>query len=114
MLSVHGVAKLQQSLELVVPGEGDDLQHGAELTEDLQRERLVEERWRWRGGDAGGAGGRWGGGGTQHLLQDLQGHRVEQVLHNDPEDGALAVDHATAVAPRRHGPRMHCCCVDGL
>lgn len=35
VLSVDGVAELQQSLELVVPGEGDDLQDGAELTEDL-------------------------------------------------------------------------------
>lgn len=35
VLSVDGVAELQQSLELVVPGEGDDLQDGAKLTEDL-------------------------------------------------------------------------------
>lgn len=36
MLSVHSVAKLQQRLKLIVPGERDDLQHGAELTEDLK------------------------------------------------------------------------------
>lgn len=35
VLSVHGVAELQQSLELIVSGERDDLQHRAELTEDL-------------------------------------------------------------------------------
>lgn len=37
MLSVHRVAKLQQGLKLIVPGECDDLQHGAKLTEDLKR-----------------------------------------------------------------------------
>lgn len=36
VMGVHGVAELQQSLELIVSGEGDDLQHGAELTEDLK------------------------------------------------------------------------------
>lgn len=36
VLSVHGVTELQQSLKLVVPGEGDDLQNRAELTEDLR------------------------------------------------------------------------------
>lgn len=36
VLSVHSVAELQQRLKLVVPGESDDLQHGAELAEDLQ------------------------------------------------------------------------------
>lgn len=36
VLSVHSVAKLQQGLELIVPGERDDLQHRAKLTEDLQ------------------------------------------------------------------------------
>lgn len=35
VLGVDGVAELDQSLELVVPGEGDDLEDGAELTEDL-------------------------------------------------------------------------------
>lgn len=36
VLSMHGVAELQQSLKLIVPGERDDLQHGAKLTEDLK------------------------------------------------------------------------------
>lgn len=36
VLSVHGVTELQQSLKLIVPGERDDLQHRAELTEDLK------------------------------------------------------------------------------
>lgn len=36
VLSMHSIAELQQSLKLIVPGESDDLQHGAELTEDLQ------------------------------------------------------------------------------
>lgn len=39
MLSVHGVTELQQSLKLIVPGERDDLQHGAKLTEDLKTQR---------------------------------------------------------------------------
>lgn len=38
VLSVHGVAELQQSLKLIVSGERDDLQHGAELTEDLKKQ----------------------------------------------------------------------------
>lgn len=36
VLSMHGIAELQQSLKLIVPGESDDLQHRAELAEDLQ------------------------------------------------------------------------------
>lgn len=36
VMSVHGVTELQQSLKLIVSGERDDLQHGAELTEDLE------------------------------------------------------------------------------
>ena len=36
VLSVHGITELQQSLKLVVSGERDDFQHGAELTEDLR------------------------------------------------------------------------------
>lgn len=35
VLSMHSVAKLQQGLKLIVPGERDDLQHRAKLTEDL-------------------------------------------------------------------------------
>lgn len=41
MLSVHGVTELQQSLKLIVPGERDDLQHGAKLTEDLKTQRQI-------------------------------------------------------------------------
>lgn len=37
MLSMHGVAELQQSLKLVVSGKCDDLQHRPELTENLQQ-----------------------------------------------------------------------------
>lgn len=33
---MHGITELQQSLKLIVPGESDDLQHGAELAEDLR------------------------------------------------------------------------------
>lgn len=36
VMGVHGVAELQQSLKLIVSGERDDLQHGAELAEDLK------------------------------------------------------------------------------
>lgn len=36
VLSVHGVTELQQGLKLIVSGESDDLQHRAELTEDLK------------------------------------------------------------------------------
>ena len=37
LLGVDRVAELQQSLELVVLGEGDDLHHCPELAEDLKR-----------------------------------------------------------------------------
>lgn len=53
-------------------------------------------------------------GRVTHLLQDLQCHRVEQVLHDDSQDGALTVHDATTVTPRCHGPRMHRCRADGL
>lgn len=36
MLSRHAVGVLDQSLELVVLSEGDDLQHGTKLGEDLE------------------------------------------------------------------------------
>lgn len=39
VLSVHGFAVLQQSLELVVSGEGDDLQDGAIFTKNLSNNR---------------------------------------------------------------------------
>lgn len=42
VLSVYGVAELQQSLKLIVPGERDDLQHGAKLTEDLKTTTTAE------------------------------------------------------------------------
>lgn len=36
VVSVHDVAELQKNLKLIISGERDDLQHRAELTEDLQ------------------------------------------------------------------------------
>lgn len=43
VLGVRGVAELQQSLKLIVSGEGDDLQHRAELTEDLTETHNCEQ-----------------------------------------------------------------------
>lgn len=43
VLRCHAVGVLDQSLKLVVLGEGDDLQHGAELRENLQREGAGSE-----------------------------------------------------------------------
>lgn len=104
---MHGVTELQQSLKLIVPGESDDLQHRAELTEDLQTRSIVD-------GEIKDERPSRSEERETHLLQDLQRHRVEQVLHDDPQDGALAVNNATAVTARCHGPRMHCCRADGL
>lgn len=44
VLSMHGVAELQESLKLVVSGERDDLQHGAKLTKDLWKILLIPPR----------------------------------------------------------------------
>lgn len=51
MLSRHGVRVLDQSLELIVFGKRDDLQHRAELGEDLlqQGETGLEESCTERG-----------------------------------------------------------------
>lgn len=71
VLSVHGVAELQQSLELIVPGEGDDLQHGAELTEDLKQDGPIRTQ------TAAPSHVTTVTAQVSDLLQDLQGHRVE-------------------------------------
>lgn len=99
VLSVHSVAKLQQGLKLIVPGERDDLQHGAKLTEDLkatvtrQLVALVAAKTNPQltelvrvAGDAA------------YLLQDLQCDWVKQILHNDSQDRTLTGTEAPPLA----------------
>ena len=74
VLGAHGVGILQQRLELIVLGESDDLQDGAELGKDLQEE----------GGRVGLASAREPAPTRRpalpchtppHLVKHVQGHR---------------------------------------
>lgn len=93
MLCVDGVAELEQRLELVVLGEGDNFHDCPKLTEDLSED------------DGGKRGGEvplldtktatlTSGDACQslkisiYLLQNVQGHGIKHVVDDDPQHGA--------------------------
>lgn len=113
VLSCHAIGVLDQSLKLVVLGESDDLQHCAELGENLRR----------KGNDLSGLCTLRHRSCPVHLelltylVQNVQGDGVEEVLHDHPEDGALGRGSSDAGGFSGNGHAGHAASmqsVDGL
>lgn len=109
MLSCHSICKLDQSLELVVLGESDDLQNGAELGENLGEPTssvFVNETKLNKSNDCRNF--------YTYLVEDIQGDGVEEVFHYDPQNGALGGGSSHPACVCRNGHASYPASVQGV
>lgn len=96
VLGCHAVSILNESLELVVLCEGNDLQHSPKLGENLEGRqhvrtvRLPATDPKSAKSDCGKTVHIFDRKHRMYLVKNIQGDRIEKVLHDDPEDRALS------------------------